>query len=182
MTDRQKAKGSLSDGLTHVGPSGEARMVDVSAKPTTARTATARGTIRMSSSALDAIRRNQIKKGDVLGVARIAGIMAAKRTSELIPLCHPLPLDDVQITIELDDRLPGLRVEACASTSAKTGVEMEAMIAVTMALVTIYDMAKAVDRGMVIGDIVLTAKSGGQSGDFARLDGTPPAPYRGSAL
>jgi cyclic pyranopterin phosphate synthase len=168
-------------GLTHVGPGGEARMVDVSAKRDTARRATARGSIRMSPATLDAIRRNQIRKGDVLAVARIAGILAAKRTADLIPLCHPLPLHDLQLSIEPDESLPGLRVEATAATSAKTGVEMEAITAVAIALVTIYDMAKAIDRGMIIGDISLVAKSGGQSGDFASLDGTPPAPYRGSS-
>jgi cyclic pyranopterin phosphate synthase len=156
-------------------------MVDVSAKPDTARRATARGVIRMSPATLDAIRRNQIQKGDVLGVARIAGIMAAKRTADLIPLCHPLPLHDVQLSIDPDDGLPGLRAEATVATSAKTGVEMEAITAVAIALVTVYDMAKAMDRGMVIGDIVVIAKSGGQSGDFASLDGTSPAPYRGSS-
>jgi cyclic pyranopterin monophosphate synthase len=156
-------------------------MVDVSAKPETARRATARGVIRMSSATLDAIRRNQVRKGDVLGVARVAGIMAAKRTADLIPLCHPLPIDDVQLSIDADDSLPGLRAEATVATSAKTGVEMEAITAVAIALVTVYDMAKAMDRGMTIGDIVLVAKSGGQSGDFASLDGTSPAPYRGSS-
>jgi cyclic pyranopterin phosphate synthase len=156
-------------------------MVDVSAKPDTARRATARGVIRMSPATLDAIRRNQIQKGDVLGVARIAGIMAAKRTADLIPLCHPLPLHDVQLSIDPDDGLPGLRAEATVATSAKTGVEMEAITAVAIALVTVYDMAKAMDRGMIIGDIVVIAKSGGQSGDFASLDGTSPAPYRGSS-
>jgi cyclic pyranopterin phosphate synthase len=156
-------------------------MVDVSGKPETARRATARGVIRMSQATLDAIRRNQIRKGDVLGVARIAGVMAAKRTADLIPLCHPLPLHDVQLTIEPDASLPGVRAEATVATSAKTGVEMEAITAVTIALVTVYDMAKAMDRGMVIGDIVVVAKSGGQSGDFASLDGTPSAPYRGSS-
>jgi cyclic pyranopterin phosphate synthase len=156
-------------------------MVDVSAKPETARRATARGVIRMSSATLEAIKRNQIRKGDVLGVARIAGIMAAKRTADLIPLCHPLPVHDVQLSIDPDDGLPGLRAEATVATSAKTGVEMEAITAVAIALVTVYDMAKAIDREMVIGDIVLVAKSGGQTGDFASLDGTSPARYRGSS-
>lgn len=135
----------------------------------------------MSPATLDAIRRNQIQKGDVLGVARIAGVLAAKRTSELIPLCHPLPIHDVQITIDPDDTLPGVRAEASVATYGKTGVEMEAITAVAIALVTVYDMAKAMDRKMIIGDIILTAKSGGRSGDFASLDGTPPAPYRGSS-
>ena len=156
-------------------------MVDVSAKPETVRRATARGSISMSPATLEAIRRNQIQKGDVLGVARIAGIMAAKRTPDLIPLCHPLPIHEAQVTIELDDTLPGLRAEATVATSAKTGVEMEAITAVAITLVTVYDMAKALDREMTITDIVLVTKSGGRSGDFARLDGTPPAPYRGSS-
>jgi cyclic pyranopterin phosphate synthase len=174
-------KGKDESGLSHVGPSGEARMVDVSAKPETARRATARGAIRMSRATLEAICSNQIRKGDVLNVARIAGIMAAKRTSDLIPLCHPLPIHDVQMAIRPDDGLPGLRAEATVATSGKTGVEMEAITAVAIALVTVYDMAKAIDRQMVIEDIVLVAKSGGQSGDFASLDGTRSARYRGSS-
>jgi cyclic pyranopterin phosphate synthase len=181
MTGRSRGRRPGRARLSHVGPSGEARMVDVSAKPETARRATARGTIRMSPATLEAVRGNQIRKGDVLSVARIAGILAAKRTAELIPLCHPLPIDDVQVAIEPDERLPGLRVEATVATSAKTGVEMEAITAVAIALVTVYDMAKAMDRGMIIGEIVLTAKSGGQSGDFASLDGTGSARYRGSS-
>jgi cyclic pyranopterin phosphate synthase len=135
----------------------------------------------MSSATLEAIRRNQIQKGDVLGVARIAGVMAAKRTAELIPLCHPLPIQDVQLAIEPDDTLPGLRAEAIVATHGRTGVEMEAITAVAIALITVYDMAKAMDREMIIGDIMLTAKSGGRSGDFARLDGTASARYRGSS-
>jgi cyclic pyranopterin monophosphate synthase len=181
MSRRQKNDTRPVGELSHVGPTGEARMVDVSAKPDTARRARARGSIRMSSAVLEAIRRNQIQKGDVLGVARLAGIMAAKRTAELIPLCHPLPIHDVQVTIDLDEALPGLRAEASVATSAKTGVEMEAITAVAIALVTVYDMTKAMDRTMVIGDITLVAKSGGQSGQFASLDGTAPAPYRGSS-
>jgi cyclic pyranopterin phosphate synthase len=136
----------------------------------------------MAPATLDAVRRNQIEKGDVLGVARVAGIMAAKRTAELIPLCHPLPIHDVQISLAVDESLPGIRAEASAATSAKTGVEMEAITAVAIALVTVYDMAKAIDREMVIGDIVLVSKSGGLSGDFASLVGTSPAPYRGSSM
>jgi cyclic pyranopterin monophosphate synthase len=180
MTPRRKA-GRPAASLSHVGPSGEARMVDVSAKPDTTRRATARGTIRMSSATLEAIRRNQIQKGDVLGVARIAGVMAAKRASELIPLCHPLPIHDVQLALVPDDALPGVRAEASVATHAKTGVEMEAITAVAVALITVYDMAKAIDREMIIGDIVLTAKSGGRSGDFASLDGTASARYPGSS-
>jgi cyclic pyranopterin phosphate synthase len=181
MTAR-RPKTKRSRKLTHVGPTGEAQMVDVSAKPETVRRATASGSIRMSPDTLRAIRSNQIKKGDVLAVARVAGIMAAKRTAELIPLCHPLPVDDIQVRIAPDEDLPGLRAEATVATTAKTGVEMEAITAVAITLVTIYDMAKALDRRMVIGDIVLLAKSGGVSGDFASLDGTSPAPYPGSSL
>jgi cyclic pyranopterin monophosphate synthase len=182
MTRQRKSGRPASPGsLSHVGPAGEARMVDVSEKAETARRATARGSIRMSPHTLEAIRRNQIQKGDVLGVARIAGVMAAKRTAELIPLCHPLPIDDVQLTLEPDDSIPGVRAEASVATHAKTGVEMEAITAVAVALITVYDMAKSVDRDMIIGDIVLSAKSGGRSGNFARLDGTSPAPYRGSS-
>ena len=157
----------MSD-LTHVGPEGVARMVDVSAKPDTERYARATGAIRMRHETLSAIRDNSLAKGDVLGVARIAGIMAAKRTAELVPLCHPLPLSDVQVTLSLDDRLPGGRAEAVARTTGKTGVEMEAITAVSLCLVTIYDMAKAIDREMVITDILLVEKSGGRSGHWVR--------------
>jgi cyclic pyranopterin phosphate synthase len=122
----------------------------------------------MSRATHDAIAANALKKGDVLSVARLAGIMAAKRTAELIPLCHPLPLTDVSVELALDAALPGVRVEAVARTIGKTGVEMEALTAVSVALLTVYDMAKAMDRAMVIGDISLAEKSGGVSGDFAR--------------
>jgi cyclic pyranopterin phosphate synthase len=122
----------------------------------------------MRPETLAAIRANAIAKGDVLGVARLAGIMAAKRTAELIPLCHQIPLSDVRVDITLDDALPGLRVEAAARTAAQTGVEMEAMIAVSVTLVTVYDMAKAVDRSMVIGEISLAEKAGGRSGHWVR--------------
>ena len=143
-------------------------MVDVSGKDVTVRMARATGAIRMQRETLDAIRANTIAKGDVLGVARLAGIMAAKRTSELVPLCHPIPLSDIRIDITLDDALPGLRVEATAKTAAQTGVEMEAIIAVSVTLVTVYDMAKAVDRSMVIGEILLAEKLGGRSGHWSR--------------
>ena len=162
--------------LSHVDAEGRARMVDVSAKEETHRVAKAGGAIRMRAATLDAIRGNQVAKGDVLGVARLAGIMAAKRTAELIPLCHPLPLHDVDVQLTLDPALPGVRAEATAQTVARTGVEMEALTAVTVALLTIYDMAKAMDREMVIGDILLLAKTGGKSQPFTRLDGTPSAP------
>lgn len=154
--------------LSHADASGTARMVDVGAKAATERRASASGAIRMSSSTLELIRANQLAKGDVLGVARIAGVMAAKRTSELVPLCHPLPLTHVDVELSLDASLPGVRVNATAATVAGTGVEMEAMIAATIALVTVYDMAKSADRAMVIGDVRVTAKSGGRSGDFVR--------------
>jgi cyclic pyranopterin phosphate synthase len=154
--------------LSHVGTDGSARMVDVGAKPETARMARATGQITMARATLDAIIANAIQKGDVLGVARVAGIMAAKRTAELIPLCHPLPLTDVGVTVEPDPALPGVRVEAVARTVGRTGVEMEALSAVTIALLTVYDMAKALDRGMVIGDISLAEKAGGASGPYTR--------------
>jgi cyclic pyranopterin phosphate synthase len=162
--------------LSHVDADGRARMVDVTAKSETHRVAKAAGTIRMKSATLDAIRGNQLAKGDVLGVARIAGIMGAKRTSDLIPLCHPLPLHDIDVQLTIDSGLPGVRVEATSQTVARTGVEMEALTAVSVALLTVYDMAKAIDREMVIGDIVLLAKTGGKEGSWSRLDGTAPAP------
>ena len=154
--------------LTHVDAQGRARMVDVSDKPVTARMARATGSIRMQRATLDAIRANALAKGDVLGVARLAGIMAAKRTAELIPLCHPIALTDLRVDITIDDTLPGLQVEATAKTAAQTGVEMEALVAVSVSLVTVYDMAKAVDRSMVIGEISLAEKVGGRSGHWQR--------------
>lgn len=149
--------------LTHLQPDGSASMVDVSAKPETLRTARARGTIRMNSAAFEAIRSHQIMKGDVLSVARIAGILAAKKTAELVPLCHPLLLEDVQVDLRLDGDLPGVVVETLARTTGRTGMEMEAIVAASVALVTVYDMAKSVDRGMTIGDISLIEKTGGRS-------------------
>jgi cyclic pyranopterin monophosphate synthase len=154
--------------LTHVGPAGEARMVDVSAKPETARQARAAGSIRMQASTLAAIRDNALAKGDVLSVAKVAGIMAAKRTAELIPLCHPIPLSDVQVTLTLDEGLPGVRVETTARTTAQTGVEMEAITAAAVALITVYDMAKAADKHMIISEIMLLEKSGGRNGLWRR--------------
>jgi cyclic pyranopterin phosphate synthase len=152
--------------LSHVSAEGTARMVDVSEKPETTRTARARGAIRMSLAAFEAIRSNQIAKGDVVSVARLAGIMAAKKTAELVPLCHPLVLDDVQVDLSADAGLPGFHAESQVRTTGRTGVEMEAIVAVTVALVTVYDMAKSADRGMVIGDISLLEKTGGQSGRY----------------
>lgn len=149
--------------LSHVGADGSARMVDVSAKAETARMARAQGSIRMEMIALEMIRSHSIAKGDVLSVAKVAGVMAAKRTSDLVPLCHPLLLDDVQVDLTLDPDLPGVRAVSQVRTNGRTGVEMEAIVAVTVALVTVYDMAKSVDRAMVIGDISLLEKTGGKS-------------------
>lgn len=143
-------------------------MVDVTDKKLTTRTARASGSIRMTRGTLEAIVGSTIGKGDVIGVARLAGIMAAKRTSELIPLCHPLPLTDVQVDVAPDDSLPGLRVEAVVRTTGPTGVEMEAITAVAITLVTVYDMAKAIDRNMLITDICLLSKEGGSSGNWRR--------------
>ncbi|HEY8309780.1 MAG TPA: cyclic pyranopterin monophosphate synthase MoaC [Gemmatimonadaceae bacterium] len=162
-----KASDSATSGLTHTDSTGSARMVDVSAKLESRRVATAGGTIRMSRDAFAAIRDNTIAKGDVLGVARIAGVMAAKRTSDLIPLCHPIALASVDVALTLDESVPAIRAEATAVATGPTGVEMEAIVAVTIALTTIYDMAKSVDRGMVIGEVRLLRKSGGKSGDYS---------------
>jgi len=150
--------------LTHIAASGEARMVDVTAKADTDRVAIAEGAVVMRSETLALIRAGDMKKGDVLGAARIAGIMAAKRTHELIPLCHPLMLTGVEVEITPDEALPGLRVRARARVKGATGVEMEALTAVSVACLTIYDMAKAVDRGMRIEGVRLIEKSGGKSG------------------
>ncbi len=154
--------------LSHVDQAGEARMVDVSDKSETRRLARAAGAITMARETYEAINENRIAKGDVLSVARIAGIMAAKRTSELIPLCHPIALTDVSVELHLDAALPGVRVHTTAATVGKTGVEMEALTAAAAALLTIYDMAKGIDRAMTIGDISVTEKSGGRSGDWKR--------------
>jgi cyclic pyranopterin monophosphate synthase len=154
--------------LTHIDAKGEARMVDVSAKPATERTAVAEGRVIMSKATLELIASGKAKKGDVLATARIAGIMAAKRTSDLIPLCHPLALTSVQVDIAPDDSLPGLRVKARAKVVGETGVEMEALTAVTVACLTIYDMLKAADRAMRIESVVLSEKTGGESGDYFR--------------
>ncbi|MCH7905796.1 MAG: cyclic pyranopterin monophosphate synthase MoaC [Chloroflexi bacterium] len=153
-------------GLTHLDESGAARMVDVSAKPETERVAVAAGSITMQPETLALVRSGGFEKGDVLAVARIAGVMAAKNTSQLIPLCHPLPL--TQVVVEIDDSVSDDRIEitATAKTTYKTGVEMEALTAVSVAALTIYDMCKAVDRGMRIGDVRLLRKSGGKSGDY----------------
>jgi cyclic pyranopterin phosphate synthase len=154
--------------LTHVGPAGEARMVDISAKPVTSREARARGTVKMSAAALDAIVRGNLPKGEVIGTARIAGIQGAKRTSELIPMCHPLALTMVDVECRPDTTLPGIQIESVVRCEARTGAEMEALTAVAVAALTIVDMAKSVDRWMTIGDIELVAKRGGKSGDLRR--------------
>jgi cyclic pyranopterin phosphate synthase len=164
---------SAKPGLTHIGASGEAHMVDVGSKDDTVRTAVAEGTVAMRQETLRMILDGNAKKGDVLGTARIAGIMAAKRAHELIPLCHPLLLTKVSVDIEPDEALPGLRVRALARVTGKTGVEMEALTAASVACLTIYDMAKAVDRGMVIGGIRLLEKAGGKSGDYSAGERRP---------
>jgi len=153
-------------GLTHIDAAGEVHMVDVSGKAETVRIATAEGYIRMSPETLALIRDGNAKKGDVIGTARLAGIMAAKQTANLIPLCHPLMLTKVSVEITEDAALPGLRVTATAKLTGKTGVEMEALTAVSVTCLTIYDMAKAADKAMEIGGVRLLEKSGGKSGDF----------------
>ena len=157
---------SPSQKLTHVDASGKAHMVDVGPKPPTERIAVVTGSVLMQPDTLKLIEANDIEKGDVLGVARIAGIMAAKNTAQLIPLCHPLPLDQITIEFRLDPERSAVDIRGTARTTAKTGVEMEAMTAVSVAALTIYDMCKAVDRGMRVTDIRLRRKTGGKSGDI----------------
>lgn len=153
-------------GLTHLDAAGRARMVDVSGKAITARVATAEGRVRLSAEAMARFLSGDNKKGDVRAAAEIAGVMAAKRTAELIPLCHPLPLSSVQVEISADEAAGAIIVRAVAKTTGPTGVEMEALTAVSIACLTVYDMLKAVDRAMVIEGVRLTAKSGGASGDY----------------
>ena len=153
-------------GLTHFDGKGDAHMVDVSDKPVTSRLAVAVGCVKMSTQTLDLITEGRAKKGDVMGVARLAGIMAAKRTPDLIPLCHPLPVTKVAVELTPDPALPGLRIEATVKTTGQTGVEMEALTAVTVACLTVYDMVKAVEKSMVISDIHLVLKDGGKSGRY----------------
>ena len=153
---------------THFDAEGRARMVDVSAKPETVRTASAQGRVRMKAATLAKVTEGGAAKGDVIAIAELAGIMAAKQTGTLIPLCHPIGLDSVTVRIAPDPALPGLTVNAEARTTGRTGVEMEAMTAVSVACLTIYDMLKAIDRGMAIEAIELVAKSGGKSGDWRR--------------
>jgi cyclic pyranopterin phosphate synthase len=154
--------------LSHVDESGRARMVDVSAKPESERAATAEGAVRMSPEAFRAVAEQAVAKGDVLAVAEIAGTLAAKRTGELIPLCHPIGLDLVQVEARLEPELPGVRISASARATGRTGVEMEALTAVAVACLTVYDMVKAIDRGMSIEEVRLLSKSGGSRGDWHR--------------
>jgi len=154
--------------LSHIDAAGAAQMVDVTHKNDTVRVARATGAIRMNGDTLSAIKKNTVAKGDVLAVSRVAGIMAGKRTADLIPLCHPLPLTDLQVTLLPDDALPGLRAEAIAKTVGKTGVEMEALTAVAVSLITVYDMVKAIDKTLVISDVMLQEKHGGAGGSWTR--------------
>ncbi len=155
-------------GLTHFDDQGRAHMVDVGAKEVTARVAVASGHVRMRPETLAHVTAGTAKKGDVLGVARLAGIMAAKRTADLIPLCHPLPLTHVAVDLTLDSTLPGVRITAEVRTTGKTGVEMEALTAVSVASLTVYDMLKAVEKSMEIGAIAVERKEGGKSGAYVR--------------
>ena len=156
--------------LTHLDEQGRARMVDVGDKPVSQRTASAEGAVRMSREAFELVAAQGLAKGDVLGVAELAGTMGAKRTGELVPLCHPLSLDLVQVEARLEPELPGVRITALAKATGRTGVEMEALTAVAVACLTVYDMVKAVDRGMVIEDVRLVSKSGGTRGDWRRSE------------
>lgn len=156
--------------LSHLDESGRARMVDVSDKPISRRLALAEGTVTMGRETLAAIRRGETPKGDVLTVARLAAIGGAKRTAELIPLCHPLPIEAVDVEIDLDDDLPGLRLRVRVSAESRTGVEMEAMSAVAIGALAVYDMVKAIDRGLAIGPIRLLEKRGGRSGTWTAAD------------
>lgn len=155
--------------LTHFDKDGQAHMVDVSAKPVTDRIAIAIGAVRMLPATLALVQAGTAKKGDVLGTARLAGLMAAKRTADLIPLCHPLPITAVALTLAADEALPGVRVEATVKTSGQTGVEMEALTAVSVACLTIYDMLKAAEKSMVIEGICVTLKDGGKSGRYEAI-------------
>ena len=156
----------VQKGLSHFDAQGQAHMVDVSDKAVTSRVAVAAGWIRMARETYDIIGEGRAKKGDVLGIARLAGIMGAKKTADLIPLCHPLPITKVAVELTLDPDLPGVRIEATVKTTSQTGVEMEALTAVSTAALTVYDMAKAVDKAMEIGGIHVTLKDGGKSGRY----------------
>ena len=153
-------------GLTHFDGKGDAHMVDVSDKPVTPRVATAKGHVKMTEQTLEIVRKGNAKKGDVLAVARLAGIMAAKKTPDLIPLCHPLPVTKVSVEFMFDTELPGVLIDATVKTTGQTGVEMEALTAASVAALTLYDMCKAVDRGMEIGSVRLLEKKGGRSGHW----------------
>jgi cyclic pyranopterin phosphate synthase len=163
----------MPDDLTHFDTDGKAHMVDVGAKDVSERVAVASGVITMLPATLDRVLRGDTHKGDVLGIARIAGIMGAKRTADLVPLCHPLPLTSVALEFAPDAEHARIRCRATARTRARTGVEMEALCAVQVALLTVYDMCKAVDRGMQITDVRLEEKAGGKSGPWKRVDGVP---------
>ena len=156
--------------LTHLDDRGRPRMVDVGDKPESERTAVAEGAVRMSPEAFELVATQAVAKGDVLAVAEVAGTMAAKRTGELIPLCHPLGLDLVRVEARLEPELPGVRVTATAKATGRTGVEMEALTAIAVACLTVYDMVKAVDRGMVIEEVRLLSKTGGTRGDWRRSE------------
>ncbi|MEJ2030147.1 MAG: cyclic pyranopterin monophosphate synthase MoaC [Maritimibacter sp.] len=156
----------MSDELTHFDEAGQAHMVDVSAKPVTSREAVAEALVIMQPATLDLVKAGSAKKGDVLGVARLAGIMGAKKTSDLIPLCHPLPITRVAVDLEPDDALPGVRIRATVKTSGQTGVEMEALTAASTAALTVYDMLKAAEKAMRIEGIRLLSKTGGKSGTY----------------
>lgn len=168
-----RARSARRARLSHVDRRGQARMVDVGKKPVTRREAEAAGSIRMGAGAWRLLRDNRVAKGDVLAVARVAGIQAAKRASEIIPLCHPLPLDQVRIDFRADDRRRRLEARATVRCSARTGAEMEALTAAAAALLTVYDMCKAADRGMEIGGLRLLRKSGGRSGAYVRRERAP---------
>ena len=152
--------------LSHIDESGRAKMVDVGGKDETERVAIAKGEVLMRPETFESVRQGKMKKGDVLSVAQIAGIMAAKRTSELIPLCHPIPLADIQVDCDLDPKLPGVQITSTVKAMAKTGVEMEALTATAITALTIYDMAKAIEKTMRIQNIRLVSKTGGKSGDI----------------
>jgi len=156
--------------LSHLDERGRARMVDVGGKPESERTAVAEGVVRMSREAFDLVAAQAVAKGDVLAVAEVAGTMAAKRTGELIPLCHPLGLDLVEVEARLEPELPGVRITAAAKVTGRTGVEMEALTAVAVACLTVYDMVKAVDREMTIEEVRLVSKTGGTRGDWSRSE------------
>jgi cyclic pyranopterin phosphate synthase len=164
----RKSRAASMSGLTHLDEQGRLRMVDVGAKPVSRREAVARCAVTMERATLEAILGGRLKKGEALAAARLAGIMAAKRTHELIPLCHQIPLENVEVNFRRDAAHPALEIEARALTEARTGVEMEALVAASVAALTIYDMAKAIDRAMAIGALRLVSKRGGRSGEYRR--------------